>query len=130
MASRCEAVSDMAQEPDNLVLVHLREMRGEIRGIKVQLQGIEAKLEEHDRRFDQIDRRFEQVDQRFEQFDKRFDDFQLLVSHSVGLGAINFARSRENEQRHEAIEAWQRRAEQRIDQIERRLAKVEEKPDT
>jgi hypothetical protein len=106
----------MAQEPDNLVLVHLREMRGEIQGIRVQIQGITAKLEEHDRRFDQIDR--------------RFDDFQLLVSHSVGLGATNFMKSRENDQRYEATEAWQRRAEQRFDQIEHRLTKVEEKSDT
>ncbi len=106
----------MAQEPDNLVLVHLREMRGEIQGIKVQLEGVTGKLEEHDRRFDQID--------------KRFDDFQLLVSHSVGLGATNFLKSQENDQRHDAAEAWQRSAEERFDRIERRLAKVEEKPDT
>jgi hypothetical protein len=55
----------MADEPENLVLVQLREVRSE-------LQGIRTKLEEHDRRFDQIDR--------------RFDDFHLLVNHALGLG--------------------------------------------
>jgi hypothetical protein len=39
-------------------------------------------------------------------------------------------KSREYDQRHDATEAWQRRAEGRFDQIERRLAKVEERPDT
>jgi hypothetical protein len=106
----------MTQEPDNLVLVHLREMRGQLQGITTRLDGITAKLEEHDRRFEQID--------------KRFDDFQLLVSHSVGLGATNFMKSRENDQRHEATEAWQRHAEKRFDGIERRLAKVEQKSDS
>ena len=99
----------MAQEPDNLVHVHLREMRGELKGITV-------KLEEHDRRFDQID--------------KRLDDFHLLVNHALGLGTMNQHRSRELEARHDLADAWQRRVEQRFDQIERRLAKVEEKPDT
>ena len=97
----------MAQEPDNLVLVQLREMRG-------QLQAITAKLEEHDRRFDQID--------------KRFDDFHLLANHALGLG-MNQNKARELEARHDLADAWQRRAEERFDQIERRLAKVEEKSD-
>ena len=81
-----------------------------------QLQGITAKLEEHDRRFDQIDR--------------RFDDFHLLVNHALGLGTLNQHKARELEARHDLADAWQRRTEERFDQIERRLAKVEEKSDT
>jgi hypothetical protein len=99
----------MAQEPDNLVLAQLREMRA-------QLQGITAKLEQHDQRFDQIDR--------------RFDDFHLLADHALGLGMVNQNRARELEARHDLADTWQQRAEERFDQIERRLAKVEEKSDT
>jgi hypothetical protein len=55
----------MAQEPDNLVLVQLREMRGQLNGITGKLEAIAAKLEEHDR---------------------RFDDFHLLANHALGLG--------------------------------------------
>jgi hypothetical protein len=40
----------MPDEPENLVLVQLREMRSE-------LQGVRSKLEERYRRFDRIDRR-------------------------------------------------------------------------
>jgi hypothetical protein len=99
----------MAQEPDSLVLVHLREMRG-------QLQGITAKLEEHDRRFDQID--------------KRMEDFHLLVNHALGLGTMNQHKARELEARHDLADTRQRRVEERFDRIERRLAKVEERSDT
>ena len=50
----------MADEPDNLVLVHLREIR--------------AKLEEHDRRFDKLD--------------KRLDDTHETAIFGVGLAAM------------------------------------------
>jgi hypothetical protein len=82
-------------------------MRGELQGIGVQLQGITAKLEEHDR---------------------RFDDFHLLANHALGLGMVNQNRARELEARHDIADPWQRRAEERFDQIERRLARIEEKP--
>jgi hypothetical protein len=81
-----------------------------------QLQGITAKLEEHDRRFDQID--------------KRMDDFHLLVNHALGLGTMNQHKARELEAPHDLADTWQRRVEDRFDQIERRLAKVEEASDT
>ena len=99
----------MTQEPDNLVLVQLREMRGQLNGITGKLEAITAKLEEHDR---------------------RFDDFHLLANHALGLGMVNQNRTRELEARHDLADTWQRRAEQRFDQIEHRLAKVEEKSDT
>jgi hypothetical protein len=99
----------MAQEPDNLVLIQLREMRAQLNGMTGQLQAITAKLEEHDR---------------------RFDDFQRLANHALGLGMVNQNRTRESEARHDFADTWQRRAGERFDRIERRLAKVEEKSDT
>lgn len=66
----------MPDEPENLVLVQLREIRSE-------LQGVRSKLEEHDRRFDRIDR--------------RFDDFHLLVNHALGLATANQIKTRELE---------------------------------
>ena len=62
--------------------------------------------------------------------DRRFDDFHLLVNHALGLGTMNQHKARELEARHDLADAWQRRTEERFDQIERRLAKVEEKSDT
>ncbi len=53
----------MANEPDNLILVHLREIR--------------ATLAEHSARFDRIDERFTQMDQRFVQIDERFHQMDL-----------------------------------------------------
>ena len=102
-------VPTMVDEPDNLVLIQLREMRG-------QLQGISTKLEEHDRRFDGID--------------KRFDDFHLLVSHALGVSTANHLKTREFDARHEETAARQRRMEARFEEIEQRLGKVEEKSDT
>ncbi len=99
----------MAQEPDSLVLVHLREMRGQLNGITMQLQGIATKLKEHDRRFDEL---------------------HLLANHALGLGMINQHRSHNLEERRDLTEAWQMRADERFDQLERRLAAVEEKPQT
>lgn len=96
----------MAQEPDNVVLAHLREMRGELRDIRLQLQGVMAKLEEHDR---------------------RFEDFHILVNHVLALGRVNQRRSRELVARHDLAGTWQQRTEERVDQIERRLGKIEEK---
>jgi chromosome segregation ATPase len=99
----------MADEPESLVLVHLREMRSQLQGITAELLTITAKLEEHDRRFDEHDRRFDEND-------RRFDGLNMLVNHALGFGATNYVRTRE---------AWQRRADKRLERIERRLDKLE-----
>jgi hypothetical protein len=98
----CGSVTNMADEPESLVLVHLREMRSQLQGITAELLTITAKLEEHDRRFDENDR--------------RFDGLNMLVNHALGFGATNYVRTRE---------AWQRRADKRLERIERRLDKLE-----
>ena len=57
----------MADEPDNLVLVHLREIRGELKNIR-------DKLAEHDARFDKIE--------------KRLDEVHETAIYGVGLAAM------------------------------------------
>ncbi len=99
----------MADEPENLVLVQLREVRSE-------LQGIRTKLNEHDTRFDQLD--------------KRFDDFHLLVNHALGLGTANQLKLRELDAAQEQAKARRQRMEERHAEIERRLGKVEETSDS
>ena len=96
----------MADELDKLVLAQLRE--------------IHATLAEHTAHFDQIDKRFDRID-------KRLDDFHFLVNHALGLATKTQLKLRELEARHDATEAWQRRFHERLDQMERRVRKVEEK---
>jgi hypothetical protein len=98
----------MANEPDNLVLVQLREIR--------------ATQVEHSARFDRIDKGLGQMD-------KRFEDFHALTSHTLNLSTTNYLRMREFDQRHEMSEGEQRGIKERMDELERRLAKVEEKID-
>ena len=98
----------MANEPDNLVLVQLREIR--------------ATLAEHSARFDRMDERFDQLD-------KRFEDFHALTSHTLTPGTANHLKSQELERRYEFSEGEQRRLSDRMDDFERRLSKVEDKLD-
>jgi uncharacterized coiled-coil protein SlyX len=103
----------MADEPDNLVLVHLREIR--------------ATLAEHSTRFDRMDERFAQIDERFAQVDRRFDEMRLLLGHTIGLSTTANLRSQEFDRRYEFSEGEQRSLSERVADLERRLAKVEEK---
>jgi hypothetical protein len=64
----------MAAEPDNLVLIQLREIR--------------TTLAEHSARFDQMNARFDSID-------KRFDDFHMLVNHALGLSTTNHLKTRD-----------------------------------
>jgi hypothetical protein len=95
----------MANEPDNLVLIQLREIR--------------ATLAEHSTF----------MKERFDQIDKRFDDFHALTSHTLMLGTTNSLRSQDLERRYEFSEGEQRRLSERMDDFERRLSKVEHKLD-
>jgi hypothetical protein len=96
----------MASELDNLMVANLREIHAE-------LQGLAGKLAAHDQRFDRID--------------KRLEGFQHLVNHALGLATMNATRMRAQEARHDASEAWRRDMDERLDRLERRLRKVEEK---
>jgi hypothetical protein len=99
----------MAEEPDNLVLRLLRE--------------ICAKQDEHDSRFTEIDKRFTEID-------KRFDEIRLYLNHTLGIGTANDLRLREHEAPLQAEEARRKRLEERWDEVERRLGKIEDKVDS
>jgi len=88
----------MANEPDNLVLAQLREIR--------------ATQAEHSARFAQID--------------KRFDEMRLLLGHTIGLSTTAYLRSQEFDRRYEFSEGEQRSLSERVGELERRLAKVED----
>ncbi|MGH9673019.1 MAG: hypothetical protein ACRD44_07540 [Bryobacteraceae bacterium] len=98
----------MAHEPDNLVLVQLREIR--------------TTLADHSARFDQMDKRFDQLD-------KRFEDFHALTNHTLMLSTANDLRMRDLDRRYEFSEGEQRRITDRMDDFERRLSEVERKLD-
>jgi len=88
----------MANGPDNLVLAQLREIR--------------ATQAEHSARFAQID--------------KRFDEMRLLLGHTIGLSTTAYLRSQEFDRRYEFSEGEQRSLSERVGELERRVAKVED----
>jgi hypothetical protein len=102
----------MANEPDNLVPIQLREVRSELQDIKATQTELSALMKE-----------------RFDQVDKRFEDFHALTSHTLMLGTTNSLKSQELERRHEFSEGEQRRMRDRMDEFEIRLSKVEKKID-
>jgi hypothetical protein len=102
----------MANEPDNLVLIQLREIR--------------ATLAEHSSRFDRLDERFAQIDKRFTDVDGRFDEMRLLLGHTIGLSTTAYLRSQEFHQRHEQGGGETRRLRERVDELDRRVTKMEQ----
>jgi hypothetical protein len=99
----------MVDEPDNMVLRMLREIR--------------AKQDEHDVRFAKIDARFEQIDTRFDQVDTRFDhigkeleEVKFQVTYGLGVSSINHLKVRE--------------VDHRMTDFDTRLKRLEEKAET
>src|SRR6476660_5131069 len=108
----------MANEPDNLILVHLREIR--------------ATLAEHSARFDRIDERFAQVearmdlrfaqiDKRFDRMEQRFDDLHEVVGHTFVLSSANSLKVQEFDRRYQLNEGEQQRISGRVDELDHRL---------
>ena len=91
----------MADEPENLVLVQLREIR--------------AKLEKLD-----------VLEKRFDQLDERFDELRGHVAYSLGLGTMSDLRARDMEARRDAEVMRLKRAEERLEEHNKRLARLEE----
>jgi hypothetical protein len=100
----------MANEPDNLVLVQLREIRATL---AEQSASIAAQ--------------FAFMKERFDQIDKRFEDFHALTSHTLMLGTSNTLKSQDLERRYEFGEGEQRRLRERMDEFEIRLSEIEKK---
>jgi hypothetical protein len=130
----------MANEPDNLILLHLREIRTTLAEHSARFDGIDERFAQIDERFAQMDARiserfiqmdlrFVQMDKRFDRLEQRFDSLRDLVSHTFVLSSANSLRIPELEQRYEFSEGEQRRIEGRVDDIEHHLSDVEKKVD-
>ncbi len=75
----------MADEPENLVLVQLREMRGELREMRGDVQAVRATQDEHANQLEKIaeaaylgvglatmaNHKLDRLEERFEVFDRR-----------------------------------------------------------
>jgi hypothetical protein len=96
----------MADDTDQLVVAHLRE-------IHAKLQGIATKLEEHDRRFDRNDKSLESV--------------RPTVEDTLGLATLRQTEMSRPQAHRDATGAWQKRIDERPAEIERRVARVESK---
>ena len=95
----------MAKEPDNLVLVLLREMR--------------ATLETHATRFDAIDKRLEKMD-------KDNEIFKFQLTHVFGLSGMGNIHAQQADTKADAVTQRQTRLEAKVEEIDRRLKRVEE----
>jgi predicted nuclease with TOPRIM domain len=136
----------MANEPDNLILLHLREIRATLaehsarfdrideRFIQMDLRfaQIDERFTQMDLRFAQIDERFTQMDLRFAQMDKRFDrmerrldDLHEVVSHTFVLSSANSLKVQELDRRFQLNEGEQQRISGRVDELDYRLSEVE-----
>ena len=113
----------MADEPDNLILRLLREIRGEQQEIKADQQEIKAKLTEHDQRFATIDHRFATM---AEHIDERFDEMRDVLTHTFGLVGTNDLKLREHNARLRDNDSWRQRTDANIATIESRLGKLED----
>jgi hypothetical protein len=96
----------VANDLEELVVVHLREMHA-------QLQGISGRLEGHDRRFDRIE--------------MHLDGHRPIVEHTLSLATLNQLKVGQLEDHRDASAAWQKQVDARLDRIENRLNKVEQK---
>jgi predicted nuclease with TOPRIM domain len=126
----------MANEPDNLILVHLREIRATLAEhsarfdrIDERFAQVEARMDERfaqiDERFIQMDLRFAQMDKRFDRMEQRFDDLQEVVSHIFVLSSANSLKVQELDRRYQLNEGEQQRISGRVDELDYRLSEVE-----
>ncbi|MCL4767252.1 MAG: hypothetical protein KJZ80_13560 [Hyphomicrobiaceae bacterium] len=81
----------MAEEPDNLILRLLREIR--------------EKLDEQSDRFAAIDRRFDRLE-------KRFDEMRGYMNHALGMGMTGHLKNEEQDTRQEDCESRQKQMEE------------------
>jgi predicted nuclease with TOPRIM domain len=136
----------MANEPDNLILLHLREIRATLAEHSARFDRIDerftqidlrfAQIDERftqmdlrfaqiDERFTQMDLRFAQIDERFDRMEQRFDDLHEVVSHTFVLSSANSLKAQELDRRYQLNEGEQQRISGRVDELDYRLSKVE-----
>ena len=126
----------MANEPDNLILVHLREIRATLAEHSARFDRIDERFAQIDDRFARIDERFIQMDLRFAQMDKRFDrmeqrfdDLHEVVGHTFVLSSANSLKVQEFDRRYQLNEGEQQRISGRVDELDHRLSEVEKRID-
>jgi hypothetical protein len=130
----------MANEPDNLILVHLREIRATLAEhsarfdrIDERFAQVEARMDERfaqiDERFIQMDLRFAQMDKRFDRMEQRFDDLHEVVGHTFVLSSANSLKVQEFDRRYQLNEGEQQRISGRVDELDHRLLEVEKRID-
>ena len=100
--------AQMVDEPDNMVLRLLREIRA-------TLDDHSARLARMDARFDRMDARFDQVDARFDHVDKELEEVKFQVTYGLGVSSINNLKARE--------------VDLRMTEFDRRLKTLEERAD-
>lgn len=121
----------MANEPIDLVLIHLREIRATLAEHSARFERIDERFDQMqaqmDERFDQVDERFAQIDgrfvqmsKRFDRLEKRFEDLHAIASHTFALSTANSIQLREHEQRLQLGEEEQKRIARRVEELERK----------
>src|SRR6185312_2502973 len=103
----------MANEPDNLILVHLREIRATLAEHSARFDRIDERFAQvearMDERFIQMDLRFAQMDKRFDRMEQRFDDLHEVVGHTFVLSSANSLKVQEFDRRYQLNEGEQQR---------------------
>lgn len=92
----------MADEPDNLVLRMLREIR--------------AKLDDHDKRFDRLDKRFDD-------HDKSMELFRFQPTHTFGLAGMANLQAQQADAKADETAARQKRLDDDFKKLEELLSK-------
>jgi hypothetical protein len=105
-ASLGKGSANMSSEPDNLMLQLLRDIFADMAEVK-------AKLVEHDKRFDGVDR--------------RLDTLTSQVTYAFGMAGMANTHVGLVENRVDELTDWKKQVKRKQAELERRLARVEEK---
>lgn len=88
----------MTEEPEDLTLRFMRDIR--------------AKLDGHDKRFDSLDKRF----------DKTLEEMRHQVTYALGPGTATHLRVNELDERQDEADRWRQRMDGMTAEVEKRLA--------
>jgi phage shock protein A len=102
-------VVPMAKEPDDLVLIHLREMRAEMAGIRSEIGNVKA-----------------EQGQRFDSIDKTLETLKFQMTYTYGADGIANMTGLHAEAKADDIIVRQKRTDERVEDLDRRLRRVEE----
>ena len=95
----------MADEPINLVLVQLREIRSELKTME------------------------QRFDKRFVAIDKQFEEWRGYITHTMGLVSIGHLKNEHQDGRLDAGEAERKRLSDQVAGLDSRVTRIEERLD-